>query len=120
MNASTCPDCGDNHLCPGRTRPWRPGDTLLHQIEAFIGATFVRTATGIVSSQAAWEAYVAWCDDNEQVPYSVRRFVAAMQAQPGIRRVKRSTMRFAGITWAATHSPGRHARNERAYEPVRP
>ena len=108
MNASTCPNCGDEHWCPGRTRT-PAGGTLAHQITAYLADTFEANPACIVSSQAAYEAYRHWCVAHNHVPYSVRRFVAAMQAQPGIRRIKRSTMRFAGITWRTDTRRGRHA-----------
>lgn len=114
MDAATCPSCGDEHLCPGRPRPGgtTPGDALLAQIRAYVADTFDTNAAGIVGSQAAYEAYQHWCIAHGHVPYSNRRFVAAMAAQPGIRRIKRSTMRFAGISWARSASRGRHAAPE--------
>lgn len=113
MNAATCPGCGDTHLCPGTTGTG--GDhSLLGQIQAFVAATYRPDVNGIVSTQAAWEAYRAWCADTGTIPYSQRRFISAMATQPGIRRVKRSTMRFIGITWRQTPLPGRHARPEPA------
>lgn len=111
MNAATCPNCGDEHLCPGRNRTPTSG-TLTRQIAAYIADTFEANPAGIVSSQAAYEAYRHWCVAHHHVPYSVRRFVAAMQNQPGIRRVKRSTMRFAGISWRTDLPRGRHAAPE--------
>lgn len=115
VNASTCPGCGDQHLCPGRTTTGPDSTLLAAQIQAYVTATFDTSPTGIVGSQAAWEAYVHWCGDHGQVPYSNRRFVQAMTMIPGIRRIKRSTMRFAGITWKRSQVRGRHAAPEPAY-----
>lgn len=106
MNLSTCPGCGDQHLCAGR-RP-TTGPTLLEQIRHFVTDTFTLDPTGVVGTAAAWAAYCDWCTRTGTAPFSQRRFVQAMAEQPGIRRVKRSTMRFVGLTW--TPAPrGRHA-----------
>lgn len=110
MIAATCAGCGDTHLCPGTTGT--SGDhSLLGQIAAFVAETFRPDVNAVISTQAAWEAYRAWCADTGTIPYSQRRFISAMSTQPGIRRVKRSTMRFTGIAWRHTPSPtpGRHA-----------
>lgn len=107
MNAVTCTCCGDVHLCPGgHTIP--ASDQLLTHIAGFIEATFHRDAHGIVGSQEAYDAYRTWCGITGTPPYSVRRFVAAMAAQPGVRRIKRSTMRFAGLRWAHQTYQARH------------
>lgn len=113
MNAATCPGCGDTHLCPG-TAGHSPDHSLLGQIQAFVAATFRLDVNAVISTQAAWEAYRAWCADTGTIPYSQRRFIQAMNIQPGIRRVKRSTMRFIGITWKQAPRPGRHAAPEPA------
>lgn len=110
MNTSTCPGCGDTHLCAGR-RP-TTGPTLLEQVRHFVAEVFTTDTTGVVGTADTWTAYLNWCTANHQVPFSQRRFVQAMAEQPGIRRVKRSTMRFAGIRWAHQEPRGRHAAPE--------
>lgn len=107
MNLSTCPGCGDTHLCAGRRRT--TGPTLAEQIRTFVAEVFTTDITGVVGTADTWSAYLAWCAANHQVPFSQRRFVQAMCEHPGIRRVKRSTMRFAGIRWANQTTRGRHA-----------
>jgi len=87
---------------------------VLTQIRAFLADTFDTNPHGVVSTQAAYEAYRHWCTATGALPYSNRRFVAAMTTQPGIRRVKRSTMRFIGITWRSARNRGRHAAPEPA------
>lgn len=110
MNLSTCPGCGDTHLCAG-SRP-ATGPTLLEQVHLYANQVFTRHPTGVVGTADAWTAYLHWCQDTGHVPFSQRRFVQAMAEQPGIRRVKRSTMRFTGITWAQPATRGRHAAPE--------
>lgn len=113
MNASRCPRCGDQHLCPG-VRATIAADTLHAHIDRFVADTFVAQPHSVINSLDAWDAYQHWCTMVGQPPYSQRQFVNAMAAQPGIRRVKRSTMRFAGIGWKRSQVRGRHA----APEPV--
>jgi hypothetical protein len=116
MNLSTCHGCGDTHLCAGR-RP-QTGPTLLEHVHLYVRDTYTLDAGGVVGTAAAWNAYLHWCAAHGHVPFSQRRFVQAMAEQPGIRRVKRSTMRFVGITW--TQVPrGRHAAPEDESVPAR-
>lgn len=110
MKVSSCPGCGDTHLCAG-TRG-HTGPTLVQQVHRFATDTFTAEPLGVVGTAAAWDAYLTWCAANEQAPFSQRRFVQAMAETPGIRRVKRSTMRFVGITWRGTGTRGRHAAPE--------
>ena len=107
MNLSTCTGCGDTHLCAGKRRT--TGPTLTEQVRHFVTETFTTDTTGVVGTADAWAAYLTWCAAKHQVPFSQRRFVQAMAEHPGIRRVKRSTMRFAGITWTNQVTRGRHA-----------
>jgi len=109
MNLSTCSGCGDQHLCAGR-RP-TTGPTLLEHVRLFVADSFTINPFGVVGTAAAWSAYLDWCATHGHVPFSQRRFVQAMAEQPGIRRVKRSTMRFVGITWNPVPR-GRHAAPE--------
>lgn len=110
MIVSSCPGCGDTHLCAGSSRAAdEAGPTLLTQVARFTAEQFVPAATGVVATSEAYTAYLDWCTRNETTAFSQRRFVQAMGALPGIRRVKRSTMRFAGIAWKHTHPGGRHA-----------
>lgn len=110
MNLSTCPGCGDTHLCAGR-RP-ATGPTLLEQVHLYANQVFTHDPHGVVSTADAWATYLDWCADTGHPPFSQRRFVQAMAEQPGIRRVKRSTMRFTGITWKIPVTRGRHAAPE--------
>lgn len=112
MNVSKCPGCGDTHWCAGTRAAGLSGPTLLEQVHRFVADTFVPEPLAVVGTGVAWDAYVAWCTENGTVPFSQRRFVQAMAEQPGIRRVKRSTMRFTGITWKRSHTRGRHAAPE--------
>lgn len=114
MNLSSCPGCGDTHLCAGTARLIQAGPTLLDQVTRFVDATFTRSATGVVPTSEAYTTYLDWCTATDTVAFSQKRFVQAMQALR-IRRVKRSTMRFAGITWKRSHTPGRHAAPEPQY-----
>lgn len=93
----------------------QPSDALLVQVGAYVRDTFEPNPVGVVSSQAAYEEYRHWCMAHGHPPYSNRRFVAAMAMIPGIRRIKRSTMRLAGITWKRSQERGRHAADEPAY-----
>lgn len=111
MNVSRCAGCGDQHLCAGALSA-QLGPALTEQVAHFIDAVFVPDPLGVVGTNAAFEAYVAWCADTGTVPYSQRRFVAAVAASPGVRRVKRSTMRFVGLTWKRSQTRGRHAAPE--------
>lgn len=110
MNTTTCPGCGDTHICAGRRR--NTGPTLAEQIRHFVTEVFTTDTTGVVSTADTWAAYLTWCAHHGHVPFSQRRFVQAMCEHPGIRRVKRSTMRFAGIRWANQITRGRHAAPE--------
>ena len=114
VNVSSCPGCGDTHLCAGNARRIQAGPTLLDQITRYVDDTFIRAATGVVATSQAYTAYLDWCTAADTVAFSQKSFVQAMQALR-IRRVKRSTMRFAGITWKRSHNPGRHAAPEPAY-----
>lgn len=110
MNLSTCPGCGDQHICAGRRRT--TGPTLAEQIRHFVAEVFTTDTTGVVGTADTWAAYLTWCAHHGHVPFSQRRFVQAMAEHPGIRRIKRSTMRFAGIRWANQITRGRHAAPE--------
>lgn len=115
MNVSSCPGCGDTHLCPGSTRAITAvGPTLVEQVRRFHRDTFTPHPSGVVATSEAYQAYLHWCTRHETTAFSQRRFVQAMAALPGVRRVKRSTMRFTGIAWRRTINAGRHA----APEPV--
>lgn len=107
MNLSTCPGCGDTHICAGTRRT--TGPTLTEQIRHYVRDTYTVEPTAVTSTADAWAAYLTWCAVNGHVPFSQRRFVQAMTEHPGIRRVKRSTMRFAGIRWKVPTTRGRHA-----------
>lgn len=110
MNVSSCPGCGDTHWCAGsNTRlTAEAGPTLMDQITRFVADTFVPDPTGVVPTSEAWAAYLDWCAANQETAFSQRRFVGAVGALR-IRRVKRSTMRFTGITWKRSQIRGRHA-----------
>lgn len=118
VNVSSCPGCGDTHLCPTTARLIQAGPTLLDQIARYVDDTFIRAATGVVATSQAYTAYLDWCTATDTVAFSQKRFVQGMEALR-IRRVKRSTMRFAGITWKRSHNPGRHAAPEPRYAGTR-
>lgn len=113
MNVTSCPGCGDTHLCAGTARLLQAGPTLVEQVQRYLNDTFVRSATGVVATADAWDAYLNWCTAHDTPAFSQKRFVQAMQALR-VRRVKRSTMRFTGITWKTTATRGRHAAPEPA------
>lgn len=111
MNTKSCTHCNDIHICPGiRTRA--PHPNLYTQINRFVADTFIAQPHSVVNSSDAWDAYQHWCIMTGQVGFTQRQFVNAMSQQPGIRRVKRSTMRFAGINWKRVAARGRHAAPE--------
>lgn len=110
MNTATCPGCGDTHLCAGTiTAPADP--TILEVLETFVTATFDTNPLGYVSSAGAYLAYLNWCTAHNRVPISQRRFIPAL-GQLGYPRVKRSTMRIAGLVWRNPVPVGRHAAPE--------
>lgn len=111
VNLSSCPGCGDTHLCPGQARLIEAGPALVEQVRLFADDTFTVHATGVIGTAEAYTAYLDWCTRHESPAYSQKRFVQAMQALR-IRRIKRSTMRFQGITWKDTTPQGRHAARE--------
>lgn len=106
MIKTTCPGCGDQHLCPGTTSQPPTPDTL-DTLRAFIEATFQPNPIGYVSSSGAYLAYLHWCTNTGNLPISQRRFVPAMSIL-GHPRVKRSTMRLAGLSWQDSLYRGRH------------
>lgn len=110
MNTVTCPGCGDSHLCAG-TRGAPPDTGLLATLETFVTDTFDINPLGHIPSATAYLAYLRWCTDHNRVPTSQRRFIPAM-GQLGYPRVKRSTMRIAGLTWRTEARIGRHAAPE--------
>lgn len=105
-----CPGCGDAHLCIG-TRTGTPEPPLLDTLRLFIEATFDANPIGYVSSAGAYLAYLNWCTATDTIPVSQRRFIPAMGAL-GYPRVKRSTMRLAGLDWRDPVYRGRHAARE--------
>ena len=110
MNTATCPGCGDTHLC--LCTPARPVEApLLDTLRLFIDATFEANPIAYVSSAGAYLAYLHWCTHSGTIPVSQRRFVPAM-GELGYPRVKRSTMRFAGLEWRDPVYRGRHAAEE--------
>lgn len=114
VNVSSCPGCGDTHLCAGQARHLTVGPTLVEQVKAYIADTFVPHATGVIGTAEAYTAYLDWCTRHQSPAYSQKRFVQAMQ-DLRIRRIKRSTMRFQGITWKTEAPRGRHAAPEPAF-----
>lgn len=110
MNTITCTGCGDSHLCPG-TRDTSPEPPLLDTLRLFIGATFDANPISYVSSAGAYLAYLNWCTHANRIPVSQRRFIPAMGAL-GYPRVKRSTMRLAGLEWRDPIYRGRHHQEE--------
>ena len=106
MNTETCPGCGDTHLCPG-SHNRTPEPPLLDTLRLFIEATFEANPIAYVSSAGAYLAYLNWCTATETIPVSQRRFIPAM-GNLGYPRVKRSTMRLAGLEWRDPVYRGRH------------
>lgn len=122
MNVSSCPGCGDTHLCAGSPTTRVPADVgpgLADQVRRYVAATFTTDVTGVVGTNEAYTAYLNWCTAHEAVAFSRKRFVAAMGTLPQIRRVKRSTMRFTGITWKPATHRGRHAAPEAEFAGAR-
>lgn len=112
MNTITCTGCGDTHWCPGtREAAIPPG--IMENLTTFVEATFEPNPIGHVASAAAYLAYQRWCTDTMTVPCSQRRFIPAL-AELGYPRVKRSTMRIAGLSWRTPDRVGRHAAPEPA------
>lgn len=110
MITATCPGCGDQHLCPGtRTIDTSPG--LLDALKAFVADTFENNPISYVPSASAYLAYLNWCTAHQTVPCSQRRFIPAM-GELGYPRIKRSTMRLAGLAWRQETPIGRHAARE--------
>lgn len=97
MITATCTGCGDAHLCPGIPAP-PVSQNLLDTLSTFIEATFLRDPVGYVSSSGAYVAYLDWCTRNSLIPMSQRKFIPVMGVL-GYPRVKRSTMRLAGLAW---------------------
>lgn len=110
MITVTCA-CGDRHLCVG-TRTSEPTPGLLDTLRAFIDATFEKNPISHVPSAGAYLAYLNWCIERDLVPATQRRFIPAM-AELGYPRVKRSTMRLAGLSWKPATPTGRHAAPDR-------
>lgn len=110
MNTTTCPGCGDTHLCAG-TRDQPPEPALLATLKTYVADTFETNPISYVSSAGAYLAYLQWCTAHQRVPISQRRFIPALD-QLGYPRVKRSTMRIAGLAWKTTTIVGRHAAPE--------
>lgn len=110
MNTATCPGCGDAHLCPGTPATRNPTPPLLDTLRAFIADTFEPNPIGYVSSSGAYLAYLDWCTTTGTIPATQRRFIPAM-AMIGHPRVKRSTMRLAGLAWKDPAYRGRHHRD---------
>lgn len=110
MNTAQCPGCGDTHLCAG-TRSLTAEPPLLAILETFVADTFDINPVAYISSAGAYLAYLRWCTDHTRVPISQRRFIPAM-GQLGYPRVKRSTMRLAGLSWRTPDRVGRHAAPE--------
>jgi phage/plasmid-associated DNA primase len=106
MIKTTCPGCGDQHLCPGTTSN-PPSPDALDALRTFIEATFTPNPIGYVSSSGAYLAYLNWCSRTGTLPISQRKFVPAMGIL-GHPRVKRSTMRLAGLSWQDSIYRGRH------------
>lgn len=104
-----CPGCGDKHLCLGARRPADPG--LADTLRLFIQATFEANPISYVSSAGAYLAYLNWCTATDRIPVSQRRFIPAM-GELGYPRVKRSTMRLAGLSWLDPVYRGRHHAEE--------
>lgn len=113
MNTIQCPGCGDTHLCAGTTSS-HPEPALLAVLETFVTDTFDPNPVAYISSAGAYLAYLQWCTAHGRVPASQRRFIPAM-GQLGYPRVKRSTMRLAGLSWRAETRVGRHAAPEAAF-----
>lgn len=110
MNTVTCPCCGDSHLCLGTTS--RETETpLLDTLRLYIGATFEANPISYVSSAGAYLAYLNWCTAVARIPVSQRKFIPAMGSL-GYPRVKRSTMRLAGLEWRDPVYRGRHHSRE--------
>lgn len=107
MITTTCPGCGDTHLCPGTTDSRNPDPPLLDTLRLFIQATFEANPISYVSSAGAYLAYLNWCTHTGRIPVSQRRFIPAM-TDLGYPRVKRSTMRLAGLSWLDPVYRGRH------------
>lgn len=110
MITATCTGCGDTHLCPG-TRTDHTSPSLLDQLRAFITDTFEPNPVAYVSSSGAYLAYLEWCTRTDTIPASQRRFIPAMGVL-GHPRVKRSTMRLAGLEWRDPTYRARHAARE--------
>lgn len=106
MNRVACPTCGDEHLCTGGPISPPSPDTL-DTLRTFIQATFQPNPIGYVSSAGAYLAYLNWCTITGNLPISQRKFIPAMSIL-GHPRVKRSTMRLAGLSWQDPTYRGRH------------
>lgn len=106
MITATCTGCGDAHLCPGTTTP-NLSQPLLDILARFTEDTFDPDPVGYVSSNAAYLAYLNWCTANTMIPISQRKFIPAMSIL-GYPRVKRSTMRLAGLRFKEHGYWGRH------------
>lgn len=107
MITINCPGCGDTHLCPGTTAA-EPEPAMLDLLRAFVADTFDLNPLAYVSSAGAYLAYLNWCTDHQRVPMSQRRFIPAM-GTIGYPRIKRSTMRLAGLSPKQGTRVGRHA-----------
>lgn len=110
MITATCTGCGDTHLCAG-TRPADTNPTLLDTLRQFTAVTFEANPIDCVSSAGAYLAYLNWCTAHDVIPASQRRFIPAME-ELGYRRIKRSTMKLAGLSWRAPQNVGRHHRRD--------